>query len=836
MNITYFKILLKKKFLIAILLSLIVLLSLYLRVILPYSGIMKDPIRYAADDGVYHLRIVENLLFGGHFPKKIYFDAFTYFPYGTYIHFAPLYDYLLAGIVWIFSFGRPTPGVLHKIAPFYPPVLGTLAVIVVFFIGKILWGDEVGLFGAFLMAISRAFLFRSILGATDHHQAETLFSSLAILFFILAMKNHKKKSKFLLLSGLTGISLGIYFLTWIGGLLFLFIFFLTIVGYYLFKFLMKEEEDWILLLGMISFSLAFLMILPFFGHPNIWHSPLYNITHLLSFTLGILAFLVLYFIPKIFNKILIKRWFLLIHLSLFGLGFLFLLWIVFPTGFKAIVESFQTINIGLTSQQGNPGWRKLARELIGEMHPLTLPGALDYFSFLFYLFVFGFFYFLWRFYKEKKPEVLFLLIWALVLVVISGIFFPKIGQNRFIYYLAVPVCLFSGFLAVKFLKFSFAGLREVWKERKEKVDQYKLIASFLVLFYTLFFVFYPFPFNLIEPFPQNLPKIIRDSVFLAKFAGGQPQDIYDTLKWLKENTPDPGVDYYALYPEPGIDKKTGQILPYPYPPSAYGILASWDLGHMITYYAHRIPNANPFQQGLGKVENGKVFPGETTFFIETDEKKATQMLDELKTKYIITDFEGAEAYSAFGGKPKWAKESLGEYFLKEENIPSRYYDWAMIVRLHFLDGREWWNPENKEETYIKYLDHFRLVYESSSDVTFGFFQDPKDTIKFMKVFEYVKGARVRGVTKPGEKVEILTEILTNQGRKFIYKKSLETKEDGVFEFVLPYSTFKKEGWLENGTKFAVFASPYKLKAGEKELEIAVKEEDVINGNFIEINL
>ena len=91
------------------------------------------------DDGVYHMRIVENLLLGGHFPKWIYFDAYTYFPHGTYIHFAPLYDWLLSLIIWFIGLSKPTLVLINQIAPFYPVVLGVLAILVVYFIGKELW-------------------------------------------------------------------------------------------------------------------------------------------------------------------------------------------------------------------------------------------------------------------------------------------------------------------------------------------------------------------------------------------------------------------------------------------------------------------------------------------------------------------------------------------------------------------------------------------------------------------------------------------------------------------------------------------------------------------------
>ena len=46
--------------------------------------------------------------------------------------------------------------------------------------------------------------------------------------------------------------------------------------------------------------------------------------------------------------------------------------------------------------------------------------------------------------------------------------------------------------------------------------------------------------------------------------------------------------YYTIY-----DKNS-----FTYPNSSYGVMSWWDYGHMITYIAQRIPNANPFQAGV----------------------------------------------------------------------------------------------------------------------------------------------------------------------------------------------------------------------------------------------
>jgi dolichyl-diphosphooligosaccharide--protein glycosyltransferase len=51
------------------------------------------------------------------------------------------------------------------------------------------------------------------------------------------------------------------------------------------------------------------------------------------------------------------------------------------------------------------------------------------------------------------------------------------------------------------------------------------------------------------------------------------------------------------------------------------IMSWWDYGHLITYIAKRIPNANPFQQGvIGPV-------GSANYFISTSEDEANKVLD-----------------------------------------------------------------------------------------------------------------------------------------------------------------------------------------------------------------
>ena len=845
-----------RKILPIVLLFLIFGLALFFRIYFCYDKVFSDPIKYVADDGVYHMRLVENELLGDHFPRRIYFDPYTYFPYGTYIHFTPLYGQLLAGIIWLIALGKPTLELINKVAPFYPAVLGSLMVFLVYFIAKAIWGKRVGFLSAFLIVISSPYLYKSLIGTTDHHVAEVLFSTLTMMFLIFALKAGNKEQKtedkktkenffnpriikeklsnnrkFWIFTFLTGLSLGLYFLTWSGALLFLFIIFVFISLYYLIEYFLGNSPNWILLMGVVIFLIALLMIAPFFGHPDLFNANMYNIQHLTALVLGIFGFIVLGGFANFIRKKRINRWFLPVFLILTGILLLIILKFVSPSLFASLMKSVQAINIGMSPYEFGP-------ELTSEMRPLRLQGAINSFSSLFFLSLIALAIIFYRFVKKKKPEELLILVWTVVIILMTGII-PFLGQGRFVCYLSCNISLLSGFLIVKGFEFGWRGLKIAQKiPLKSSVQPYFLAGSLLIIFNVIFFLLFPFPFNIGNPYPKNLPAIFQTAIEGAK-AGPfmREDDWYDVLEWLKENTPDPGIDYYALYQEPGINKETGEINSYPYPKEAYGVLANWDVGHMITYYAHRIPNSNPFHQGIGGKGGEEVKRlGEVVFFLETDEQKAIKYLEELRTRYIITDYLSAHPKGIFSGKVIWAQGNFEGYYLEgqEPDTALNKYDNSMIVRLHILDGREETTErevgDEKIEFYIKPLDHFRLVYESKRKIIFSP-ESSQNDIKAVKIFEYVKGAKIIGQAKPGAKVTLSTEIETNQGRKFVYQKNTEV-EDGHFEFVVPYSTFREEGRLAGQTQFAVFAQPYNLKIGDKEIEININEQDVLEGKTI----
>jgi dolichyl-diphosphooligosaccharide--protein glycosyltransferase len=291
----------------------------------------------------------------------------------------------------------------------------------------------------------------------------------------------------------------------------------------------------------------------------------------------------------------------------------------------------------------------------------------------------------------------------------------------------------------------------------------------------------------------------------------------------------------------------------------------WDYGHWITFFAHRIPHANPFQEGVAGVN------GSASFFVSPTEEQTVAIANNLGTKYVVTDIEMDTG--KFWAMATWYNSTLGpgpytDVFLvtNPENPTSyqpvtlytqSYYE-TTISRLHNFDGSL---TDPSTVFYIVYLDgtqqtnyypviiqyqamdaaaavqmaknynanattgrhatvvsnsffypieqvpalrHFRLIYESSSNAP-----GAQVEVKYVKTFEYVKGAHIRG-----EGI-IELDLMTNQGRTFTYRQ-----ESVNGEFIVPYST--------EGNPWGVTAVGYYRIAGTGQ-EISVPEQAVQNG-------
>jgi oligosaccharyl transferase (archaeosortase A-associated) len=253
-------------------------LSLVFRVALPYDSVFTGGwVKFTSNDAYFHMRLVDNLVHN--FPHLTHFDPYFIYPGGGTTSGVHFFDYLLAIIIWIIGLGSPTQHTIDVVGAYFPAVLAALTVIPVFFIGKALFNRWVGVMAAFLTALLPGeFLGRSILAFTDNHVAETFFSTLAVLFFILAVKpavdglpitlenllqrDWKTVKKTLLYSALAGLFLGIYLSTWMGALLFVFIISVFFVLQFIINHFRHKPNDHLGIIGFVTFLIADIIFLP----------------------------------------------------------------------------------------------------------------------------------------------------------------------------------------------------------------------------------------------------------------------------------------------------------------------------------------------------------------------------------------------------------------------------------------------------------------------------------------------------------------------------------------------------------------------------------------------
>jgi len=146
-------------------------------------------------------------------------------------------------------------------------------VLLVFFISEKLFDWRIGLMSAGIFAITPAHVYVSFLGYADHHVAETLLSTAAYLFFIVALKRLQKNNisfgnlrasilKNSLFPALTGVALALSIFIWNGAPIFI-----GLIGLYIpIQFVIDRKfgrnSDYLILAGGIAFLVSLMIITP----------------------------------------------------------------------------------------------------------------------------------------------------------------------------------------------------------------------------------------------------------------------------------------------------------------------------------------------------------------------------------------------------------------------------------------------------------------------------------------------------------------------------------------------------------------------------------------------
>ncbi|AGK61949.1 oligosaccharyl transferase, archaeosortase system-associated [Archaeoglobus sulfaticallidus PM70-1] len=872
-----------------------IIIGLYIRIINPWNSVFvswMDGARLSGNDPWYYFRLIDSAL---HNSGRIWFDAFTNYPHGTYTHFGPFLVYL--SVLAVKITGAATLAEVRTTIAFIPAIAGSLLAVPAYILGSSIFNKRVGAASALLVVlIPGQLMARSVLSFNDHHIWEVFWQLSTLACFAFALKRFEDVRKHFIYPVIAGLCLGLYLLAWAPG----FIIALIILGYVFLAHLTSTYLDVdlkkITYISAIVFLVGALIYLPFaFKYPSFSttrYSP-FQLIVLLAAAIIVLLFRGIEILKNRghFNKVGLKDSYAF-PLSIVVIVVLFIggVAIISPDFLKLLTRI-----VGVVQPKGGALTVAEIQPFFSMYGEPSLTPAWRHFSITFFFAMPGMLYVAYLLIKQRDSKYLLILVWGLAM------FAALAGQNRFAYYFGAVSALFAAVFLDAIIKIYSGFLDKKYSTRIVIHASLWVIAlAILVYNYMTTMNIYvlallalaPAVIDILINFPNSfelhVDKIrgllsgkkvtaisvisiilivapalalfyptLSDANLYSKYsAGGINKQWYDALVWMKDNTPEKELYdkfYYEMYKPPEGYKLSDR---YPYPDGVYSIISWWDYGHWITAIAHRIPVANPFQQGIGNKYNN--VPGAAPFFTAFNESYANKIADELDVKYVVSDVEMATG--KFYAMAVWAEGSLekanriyyvapgyvyvtpngqigislstlnipaGSNVIATMNVPSENYFKTMEARLHILDGsglqnyRMVYESEFEAKNQLTYEALYRIIYNSNhADHPVAV-----TSTGYVKVFEYVKGVKVTGKAS-GSEVIVKANITTNQNRTFEYIQKAKV-ENGHYEIVLPYA---------QNTKYPVKASEYTIQSGNVTKTLTLSDEDVENGKIITLDL
>lgn len=176
---------------------------------------LADGVFPAGTDSYYHLRRAWLALrHGFSIPSR---DPFCHFPDGVVDPWPPLHDLVVAALAWIAGGGEPDRELLMRTAVWLPPVLGTIAVVLLYALGRRLVGRTAALGAAWVYAACPAAAYQAQVGMADHHVAEAL---LALGIYTVVAREARGAAGSAVRAVVLGALLAAAILTWLGSVLF----------------------------------------------------------------------------------------------------------------------------------------------------------------------------------------------------------------------------------------------------------------------------------------------------------------------------------------------------------------------------------------------------------------------------------------------------------------------------------------------------------------------------------------------------------------------------------------------------------------------------------------
>jgi dolichyl-diphosphooligosaccharide--protein glycosyltransferase len=536
-----------------------IIVSICFKIVIPSGDLLIDgEYNFPDVDAYYHLWQADYIY--DNWPNIETKTDVLYWPDGQVIGQRPLNSWLIATIAKFLG------ATVNQVGFYWPAVLGVLVLIPVLFIGWILWNKWAGLIAALVLSVIQGeFYGRLSVGVADQHALEVFLTALLILVVILMFKKHW------LWSIGAGIILGMYYLAWAGAPIFMLILLITLVTQSIINKFKGISNTDLTLSMFIMFGLAF-------GIFSLWAS--WDIKYMLVYGIALVVPFILQFFSKYVRKPL---WFIVSIVGVAVVGFIGL-YLYNPDLVRLTLVELQSLTGTVGANEGDLG------STISEVQPLfypydrfTLDLAIGCFGLVFFFGIAGI---IMSFKTKNKSELLLILVWSLVIFLITTF------QRRYGYYLAINLCLMSGFMSY-FLMNKYGWREYSKKQRKEGLKGKYFSSVMLVIGATLILS----------------TMIVPNALLTSKLAHTHPyaltQGWQEALTFIRDKTP-----------------KTGD----------YGVISWWDYGYWIAREGQRPVPCHP---GGGMTDRvAKFFVADTTD-VSNDWAKL------MKSKYVVIDYQMA---------------------------------------------------------------------------------------------------------------------------------------------------------------------------------------------------
>jgi dolichyl-diphosphooligosaccharide--protein glycosyltransferase len=220
----------------------------------------------------------------------------------------------------------------------------------------------------------------------------------------------------------------------------------------------------------------------------------------------------------------------------------------------------------------------------------------------------------------------------------------------------------------------------------------------------------------------------------------------------------------------------------------YGVLTSWDDGHLVRYRAER-PTV---QDNFGSFADRRAWDLARAYFDAEDEEEAVRAAEQLGARYTVATREGSG--QSFGPSPHSVGQRL--WLRLGNGMPAADGAGSPALARHRLC---WVGDRSGRPRELTAPAPDRVA-----------------------VFEIVAGALVTGAAPPGARVSVELELQAGAGRLW-YRARAQASPEGRYEIRLPYPTDREV------SREVRAAGVYRVRSGGRSAGLELREEEVRAG-------